>query len=379
MINITQSTQLPPGCVFEQVTLNIQAANLNFNCNGAVFNGLRQIRRNAYGQNYRPESAPQGVAFRIHKNQKDPKPLRNITLQNCQILNYVHGVDIRVNLPDDTRNGLRQGKINEDQLRAQAPANIRIQNTRILNSHGSGIFVYPYVTGLQFLNSSIKGAGGPGLYLDAGSRQARIENSVFEGNGYASYDGRKRERSARRSAASRREGLAIDASSGNLVRNNTFRNNGDGGVYLYKNCWEGANRDPRSLPRPEGANYNRIEGNRFIRETTGIWLAERADRDLSGFDCGDPLLRQEGGDRYYRDYARGNRVLNNRFEQVGTGIRVMDDGNVIQNNVFSQSTGADIDIGSRIRALTGDPVHGNSLQNNRPSRPDGIRYLYGAR
>ena len=45
-----------------------------------------------------------------------------------------------------------------------------------------------------------------------------------------------------------------------------FKDNGDGGVYLYKNCWENYTQ-PNEWPRLEGANNNKIENNTFFNET----------------------------------------------------------------------------------------------------------------
>ncbi|MEZ5479924.1 MAG: right-handed parallel beta-helix repeat-containing protein [Thiolinea sp.] len=373
-ISISESMQLPPRCVFEQVTININRSDVDFDCNQAVFNGITERVRHEYGDSYRPaENAPWGTAFRIRNAETATNPLQNITIRNCQITNYIHGVDVALNLSAETRAGLRAGTVNEDTLRAKAPANIRVLNTHIINTHGSGVFIYPYVTDFQFLNSHIKGAGGPGLYLDAGSRASHIENSVFEGNGFSSYSTETMTRSARRSDDAKREGIAIDSSTQHLIRNNFFQDNGDGGIYLYKNCWENAETRPNEVPRTEGANLNRIEGNRFQNETTGVWLAERADRDLSGFNCGDPLIYEEDGKKYYRDQARENVVADNRFENMRTGVRVMDDANTVRGNVFVQTEHYDIDVGSRTRELINDPVSGTVVDGNTLSKPNGIQ------
>lgn len=376
---IDASMKLPENCVFEQVTVRLSGSDIDFDCNNAVFNGMTKVGRNEYRDEYRVEEAPHGIAFFIGDNENTAVRSGNINIKNCQIINYIHAVDVQLSLTAATRAALRKGEADEDVLRAKAPANIRVINSKIINTHGSGIYINRYVTGFQLLNSSLKGAGGPGLYLDAGSRSATVDGSVLEGNGYFSYDDKARVREARRSDKSRREAIAIDASTRHVITNNTFRDNADGGVYLYKNCWEHAD-NPNQLPRPEGADFNRIEGNKFIKETTGVWMAERADRDLSGFECGDALIYENTNDdkKYYRDFARENSVINNTFDNNGFAIRVMDDANVIRGNTFAGSENFDIDVGSAIRQTVGDPVSGTLMSGNTLSKTDGIRFRNGA-
>ena len=171
----------------------------------------------------------------------------------------------------------------------------------------------------------------------------------------------------------------MDSSGHNWIIGNTFKQNADGGIYLYKNCWEHAG-DPMQIPRTEGADHNLIENNRFIGERVGVWIAERADRDLSAFECGDSLIHESFGKRYYRDVARHNQVVANRFEDVETGVRVQDDDNTITGNVFERSDeGADIEIGSRVRLLVSDPVRNVRHTDNRFDGFGGVRYVSGER
>lgn len=380
IVVIDESMKLPKNCVFEQVTIKLNGPNIDFDCNNAVFNGMTKVKRNEYRDQYSVEEAPQGNAFLIDNIEGAAIRFSNIKIKNCQVINYIQAVEVRLSLTSETKLALRKGEINEDTLRAKAPSNIQVLNSKIINTHGSGIYINRYVTGFKLLDSSLKGAGGPGLYLDAGSRSATVNNSVLEGNGYFSYDDGTRVREARRTDEAKREAIAIDASTRHVITNNTFKDNADGGVYLYKNCWEHAASDPNQLPRFEEANFNRIEGNKFIKETTGVWMAERADRDLSGFDCGDALIYEDTSDdeKYYRDFARENSVINNTFDNNDFAIRVMDDANIIQNNTFIGSEDFDIDVGSIVRQTIGDPVSGTLIGGNTLSRTNGIRFRNGA-
>lgn len=379
---IDKSMKLPENCVFEQVTLRFSGSDIDFDCNNAVFNGMTKVNRNEYRDAYNEEEAPRGIAFIVNDSENAAIRSSNIKIRNCQVVNYIHGIDIKLSLNADTKSALRDITTSrdalEDTLRAKAPANIQVLNSKILNMHGSGIYIYRYVTGFALIDSSVKGAGGPGLYLDAGSRSAKITGSFFEGNGYFSYNSVARSREARRSELAMREAIAVDASTRHVISNNTFRDNADGGVYLYKNCWEDAVSDPNELPRTEGANFNVIENNHFMNEATGVWIAERADRDLSGFDCGDPLVYEDDGEKYYRDYARENSVIGNKLTDTKWGIRVMDDANIIRNNTFTGTEKFDIDVGSGIRRKIADPVSGTLLGGNVLSKTDGLRYRDGA-
>ncbi|HPQ97287.1 MAG TPA: right-handed parallel beta-helix repeat-containing protein, partial [Thiolinea sp.] len=377
VVAVRESMTLPPDCVFPQVTMALRRSGrpIVFDCNGAVFNGLPGRQRNPLGQPYPAQAIPAGTAFMIRTGEGGRAPLQDITLRNCQIINYQMGINIGLTLSAQTREQLRAGKADRQALQARAPTRIRVLNTRIVNTHGSGIYVYPFAAGVQLQQVLIAGAGGPGLYLDADTREVMVENSEFAGNGFSRYDSRRRVRTARRSALSRREGIAIDASGPHVIRNSRFHANADGGIYLYKNCWEQAATDPASFPRTTGADRNLIQGNAFENETIAIWVGERADRDLSGFRCGDPLYLQQGRARYYRDYARGNRILGNTFQQVGDGIRVMGDNTRIANNRFTAVQGHDVVIGSAIRSRRREPVRGTVLQGNHYSRPDAVQAL----
>jgi parallel beta-helix repeat protein len=377
-IDISASMKLPENCVFEQVTIQLTAPNIDFDCNNAVFNGMTKVSRNEYRDAYSADEAPQGLAFSVSSAENAAVHLSNITVRNCQIINYISALDVKLNLTDETKTALRNGSGNEDSLRAKAPADIKVLNSKIINSHGSGIYINRYVTGFELSSSRVKGSGGPGIYLDAGSRAAKIAASVIEGNGFFSYNPEDRRREARRSDLAKREGLAVDATSLNEIKNNTFRDNADGGVYLYKNCWEDAVADLNELPRTTGANSNLIEGNSFIDERVGVWLAERADRDLNAFDCGDELIYSTGNEKYYRDYARENTVSGNTFTNNEEAIRVKDDANIVRNNTFVGTEKFDISVGSEIREKIGDPVSGTLLSGNNLSKADGINFSNGA-
>lgn len=376
-ITVNESIRLPANCVYNQVTFLINKPYIDFDCNGAVLNGIKQVGRHRFGDTYSVNEAPKSIAFQITTTEANTNRLQEITIRNCQIVNYIHGVDVKYSLSAATVKGLRQGTVSEDLLRNKSPNNIKVISSKIINSHGTGIYIYRYITNFQLLNSIIKGAGGAGLYLDAGTESAVIKNSTFEGNGFSSYDEIARVRSARRSDDAKREAIAVDSSKQNLISQNSFKDNGDGGIYLYKNCWENYT-STNEWPRLQGSNNNKIENNHFFNETVGVWVAERADRDLASFNCGDPLTLQEGSKKFYRDYSDSTTIKNNSFDMIETAIKVMDNNSIIESNKFSRIENYDIDIGSRVRAKISDAVVNTNIGSNTYSKLNSVRFQYGA-
>jgi len=64
-----------------------------------------------------------------------------------------------------------------------------------------------------------------------------IKNSYFYKNGYTNYKRDKRMRMPK-FPTGEREAIAMDSSAYNKIIGNTFRNNGKGAIFLYKNCFE---------------------------------------------------------------------------------------------------------------------------------------------
>ncbi len=372
---IKKSITLPENCRYEKVSIRISRSNVKFDCAGAVFNGLSELTRHPYGQAYKENMKPRYHAFIVAADQEEGGRLSDITISNCQVLNYVNSVSVMLRLSADIRSELRQGRLDEQGLRDKAPKNVRVVNSKLLNSHKHGVFIHPYVTYFELRNSIISGSGNSGLYLEAGSRFALIVNNEFTGNGYSSYNNQDYVRTERVSNLSRREAIAVDSSSFNTIAGNLFSQNADGGVYLYKNCWEHAD-NTMQVPRVEGANANKILNNRFFMEEVGVWVAERADRDLSGFKCGDPLFYRWWYKKYYRDFARNNYIAANDFDSVGVGIKIQDSGNTIVGNRFKNTLkGRDIEIGSWVRNKLADSVKNTVLKDNQFSSKDAVKMI----
>lgn len=267
---------------------------------------------------------------------KANRAIEDIAVANCHVDGYGHALHIRQYSSPNQR--YARGLINPIANRALAPSDVRITNLSSRNSINSGMFVGDHVHGVTFDRVHIQNAGTVGLYLEFGSRDNVIQNSVFVGNGF-------------RTLKPNREAIAIDSSSNNRIENNRFIHNGAGGVLLYRNCFEHADEPTRSnhFKRTESSRDNIIRRNVFQEEPVGIWVASRQSRNLKGFECGAYVIKQTPFARYHLDSAKDNQIIDNRFEQVDQGIIVEDDGTLIRGNRFAATVKSPIIIGSEIR------------------------------
>ncbi|WP_141239769.1 right-handed parallel beta-helix repeat-containing protein [Candidatus Dactylopiibacterium carminicum] len=280
------------------------------------------------------------------------EPLAGVTVRNCSFRRFArHGVLIHWGLANDRK--LARYPEREERWR-RAPQDILLENLRVEQNAVMGIVIDDYVQRVTMARVSVIDNPGWGLYWDHDSRGHLLIHSEVCRNGHGSAFGKP--------------GLSIDASSDNRVIDTAFEDNGRSAIELYRNCWEFAATNPRSVPREEGANRNQILGNRFIDEKVGVWIASRQSQDVSRMQCGRPAYH-EG--RYVEDEARDNVVARNRFERLrGRGIVVEDDANSVIGNRFEHGEGA-ISVGTPIRArVLHRPVVGTLLRDNQAD--DGV-------
>jgi parallel beta-helix repeat protein len=252
-------------------------------------------------------------------------------------------------------------------------SNILIEDSTSLNSRGVGIFVDGYVTGVTLRNLHVEGSGSTGIYLEAGSKDNVVEDCDIVDNGYTE-NGPDGQVFAFGGIdiwfwGTGREGLAIDGSRFNQVRNNRFSGNSAGGIFLYKNCGEFVNQRPGNWwHRRYGADGNLIEGNTFTGEDVGVWIGSRMGENTLPMDCSDPAYVEGGLDRVVLDYAADNVVQDNAFDGVTYGVRVEDDRAVVADNTFTGTDPAQqaIIVGTRFRTpVLGQPVDGTTITGNR--------------
>lgn len=278
--------------------------------------------------------------------------ISDIAVANCHVEGYGHALHIRQFSNPNER--YARGLIDPKANRMLAPRDIRVINVSSNHSKNSGIFVGDHVQAVTFDRVRVQNSGTVGLYLEFGSRDNVIKNSVFVGNGFRTFK-------------PNREAIAVDSSSNNRIENNQFIHNGAGSILLYRNCFEHAGDTTRSnhFKRTESSRDNIIRGNRFMDEPVGVWVASRQSRNLKGFECGAYLIKQTPFASYHLDSAKNNQIINNQFEDVTQGIIVEDDGTRIQGNRFAATVKLPILVGSDIREESGvGAVKDTVIHNN---------------
>lgn len=320
----------------------------------------------------------------------------DVRIQDC----WLEGASLRVvppkRKPDET----------DDALRARSPRNVVLSHVSVKSAQSSGIFVGPVVENVTVESSVVDDSTSVGIYLEYGTRHLTMRGNLLRKNGISGKGG------VTRTEWTRREGIAVDASAENVIEDNRFEDNGFGGVFLYKNCWEHHSTASNSLPRTQHARGNVIRRNTFVGMPFGVWIASRQARDLGAWDCGDPTTypnpitltdafpasypkfrstipaRYDYSDEYiiaqldgrpclggclpartaiyiWPDFAEDNVVEENVFERISmAGVRVEDDRATIRKNTFV----GDFDyvyVGTPFRArYLGKPVADTVVSDN---------------
>ncbi|MBI0426172.1 NosD domain-containing protein [Psychrobacter sp. NG27] len=305
----------------QSIRFELNQSNSSLDCGGTLLSTM---------------SDDNSKASAIMIKPKTDKAIKNIAVANCHVTGYGHALHIRQYSNPNQR--YARGFINPAANRALAPNGIRIINVSSRNSINSGMFIGDHVHDITFDKVRIQNAGTVGLYLEFGSRDNVIKNSVFVGNGFRTFK-------------PNREAIAVDSSSNNRIENNHFIHNGAGSVLLYRNCFEHADDPTRGnhFKRTESSRDNIIANNVFEDEPVGVWVASRQSRNLKGFECGAYLVKQTPFASYHLDSAKNNQIVDNRFEQVEKGVIVEDDGTLIEGNRFAATVGMPIAVGSEIR------------------------------
>ncbi len=231
------------------------------------------------------------------------KSLSNVVVKNCNF-NQFASSGVRVTWDtQDTKKGA-----DREAIYRRSPHDILLENVSVKDNGGVGIYLDDYVSDVTVKKSRIEGSAGVGIYLEHSSRRITLTDNTITGNGF------------RNGGKSKREGVAVDSSAYNVIERNVFQGNAAGGVFLYKNCGEHFSSGKQVL-RWQHSDHNKIQGNLFVGEAVGVWLASRQDRDLSKWDCGDVPTGQRGS---YSDFADSNHIENNAF--CKTAVMVTDNG-----------------------------------------------------
>jgi len=315
---VTADTVLDSACVYRQA-FTITRSGVTLDCNGALIDGRGTDAKG------------------IYVNSRG-NPLSNVTIRNCRLKDQA-SAGIAVGWSGSL--AARLQTYSRDDIYARTPQQVLIENVSVAGAGDTGIYIETYASGITLSHVTVTGSRGPGVYLDASTRDNRIVDSTFTGNGVPRT----------------REAIAIDSSAGNVIAGNQFSGNALAAIALYKNC--GENQGPT---RWQHSDRNLIQDNDFAAQSVGVWIASRQSRDLSNWNCGDPSYY---AGRYFLDYAQDNRVISNRFSNVRQGVIVEDDNNTVSGNTFSGSRSADIVTGAQYRAMyLGRPVSGLVAENN---------------
>ena len=341
-ITVTVNSHLDPDCTYSG-GFDITASNTTFDCQGAT------IRNPDYSTKGIQISAPVGHG------------LHDVTVKNCHIEGFMNGIRI-------TRPGFQSlpaGGEFADDLH-----DITVVDSSVADTQGSGLYVDGYVTGVTISHDNIQNTGGSGIYLEAGSKGTTVEHTILAHDGYlANGPGGQLTSFGGINVwfwGTGREGLSIDGSFDNTIKDNVFWNNSNGGIQVYKNCGEYPDK-PGYFERRYPATGNLITGNTFVDELTGVWVGSRMAENTIPMDCAAPAYIDKPLQRIVLDHAPGNTVEDNDFVDTTYGVRVEDDDNQVIGNRFSAASPDHhaILIGTPYRAsVLNEPVTGTVLRNN---------------
>lgn len=340
-VEITGDAVLDPSCTYT-AGFDITASGASLDCRGALVEA----------------AVDQGVGILI--TTPSDVDLTDVRVTGCRVDGFLNSLRVR---REDAR-FLPPG--GEHQA---ATSDIVIADNELRSSRGVGLYVDAYVSDVAITGNDIHDTGSSGIYLEAGSRGNRIEGNALVGNGATENgaDGATFDVGGTTVWywGTGREGLSIDGSSDNVVVGNTFSRNSFGAIFLYENCGEFQSR-PGWWERRTAAAGNVIEDNEISDELNGVWVGSRMGENTLPMDCSDPAYVDEAGKRISLDHAPDTTIRRNRFERVTYGVRVEDDGTVVEDNSFAAAADEHpVLIGTPYRTEVLDqPVRGTVLRGN---------------
>ena len=277
--------------------LRIEAGNVTLDCKGATLDG---------GPGMINEGKDILVIRSVQTEQGWQRP-ENVEVRNCNIVGSMRIYGMAVNgegvlLRDSSR---KAGHV--ERAQAAAPRRIMLRNLLITGTGRIPLYISPGVTEVTLRDSEMRGLSrSTAIYLDTESM-----NNVILSNRIA--------------VDARRELIAVDGSSHNLIRDNDFYELANGGIFLYRNCGEGG------TIRHTTPSHNGILDNRFhyVRTTADKPAIHVGSRDGNRLYCRLDEGYDFGSSKDDRDFARNNRIAGNQFIELlgGTAIRVGGESN----------------------------------------------------
>jgi hypothetical protein len=344
-IEVTVSSVLDPSCTYT-AGLDITASDVVLDCRHALI-------QNAGG----------GIGILVQTPAD--VDLAHVTIRNCRVDGFVNSIHLRrlglIALP--------AGHEYDHHL-----SDVSILDSELRNSRGVGLYVDGYVTNTTIRHLLIAGAGSDGIYLDAGSRYARVVENAVVWNGYRE-NGQTPEGTVTqfggvtfRFWGPGREGIAVDGARDNRIARNWIAANSAGGVFLYTNCGEYVHSDPANwVEHRFGAEDNDIVGNLITGGETGVWVGSRMGENVYPMDCSDVPYVSGPVQAITLDRAPHTTVRNNVIGDVYAGVRVEDDGTKVVGNLFGgrDASRHAVIVGTPFRTTAlGHPVTDTIVKNN---------------
>ncbi len=300
------SVTLPAGAYLTRniIIEGAEASNLVLDCNGGTIDTSRNKGR------------MQKTAIHIRSRQADDgswSAPRSVTVQNCTVNGFM-----RVYGLDENANGanMKASSMNPDHTafaQSAAPRATSFLNLTLNAPGGTPLYIGPGVTRTTLANSRLTGTStSTAIYIDAESARNSIVNNVFS------------------IRTEKREQIAIDGSTRNVITGNVFNDPVNGGIYLYRNCGEGG------VIRHQKPNFNVIANNTFNYAGDGgssrpaVWIGSRGGKQRYCFV--DPA-RPFGSSKSPMDFAEKNTIEGNRLVG-GRSALIRNDGrdNVVHGN-----------------------------------------------
>lgn len=288
------------------------------------------------------------------------KELADVVVKNCKITNSkFQGIYVGWREKDRKK---REMYPNAEQLYAITPHNVQLTNMELTNLGSSGIYIDDYVRNVVMDNVTILNTPAMAMYFEFNSQNTVLKNSRIEGSG----------------RGDKREAIAIDSSSNNVIENTKFINNPYGAIHIYKNCSEHFFTNKNQVQRTMSADNNTIKNNLFQGGTVGVWIASRQSRNLKNAECGSGYYADG---MYTLDSAKHNSIVGNTFDGTDIGVKVEDDSNTISSNKFKNISKLAIRVGTPVRSkVLADPVKNTAIKDNQfDSSSKSVRYMWGSK
>ena len=307
-ITATSSVHLDPSCVYTR-GVEITASNVTLDCRGASL-----VRDPAFGK--------PGILIETPADT----PLHDVTVRNCHVSLFDNNLRV-------SRSGFKDLVPGAEY--DNGTSNILIENNTFTDSANSGVFINGFVAGVRFARNSVTGSGSVGIYLEAGSRDSVVEQNVVADNGWEDVIPGPASITIGMTTvyylSTGREGIAVDGSRDNVIRDNVVTHNAAGGIFAYKNCGEDASAAGHWV-RLYGASGNLISHNVVGDGPNGIWIGSRAAENQLFMDCSDTPIVDDPALKVYLDPAPDNTVEFNRVDAMTNAIRVEADGTTVHGN-----------------------------------------------